>query len=243
MRAIANAWVTQIGDDNMLPGFNFRTGKSDPSELIDPKLQHVRARNPLLYRGSIFTNDAARVEYHSRDILLPNELNLRLPPEQLMWHAPEGFDETKFNVSERIRALEAEFQSVLQREQAATLGTSNTAASTLRTNTLLPYPIARGQRRLPRRARKRAIVELSSDIDETLSQDSAASERSGSCSPDSSSSEVDSPRTRSQRQSRNQDTASSDSGDEADGSSSCSERQRRGQSLRHARSQPQTRSR
>jgi hypothetical protein len=43
-----------------------------------------------------------------------------------MWRAPEGFDETKFNVSERIRALEAEFQSVLQREQAAIIGTSNT---------------------------------------------------------------------------------------------------------------------
>ena len=250
--------MTRIDSDNMRNGFNWRSGTLDSSVIIDPKLQHVRARNPLLYRSSIFTDDGARAEYRDRHMILPNELNLRLnqrsPPMQIVWRAPQGFDATKFNVSQRMQALGAEYQLVLERDQEGTDSTSNAAghqrrARTARTNagTLLPPPTVIEPFRQQRQARRRstAVLEYSSEIEGTHSEESSSSERSNSSdssdershlsdssdersrlcdsSPSEGSECSDSPRTGSQRHSRNHAmVTSSYSGEDGDEDDPCS---------------------
>ena len=210
----------------MQNGFNWRTGTLDSSVLIDPRLQHVRQRNPVLYRASIFTDDGARAEYRSRDMILPNTLNLRLnprlPPFRIVWRAPPEFDHAKFDVTQRISALAAEYRLVLQRDpdRTSTAGYQR-RANTVRTNRLLPYPNVNAPRRPQRQGRRSAIVESSSDLTGTRSEESPSSLRAGSCSSDSHASQAsefsDRPRTGSRRQGRDTDTIElSDSCDNAD---------------------------
>ena len=211
----------------MQNGFNWRNGTLDSSVLIDPRFQHVRQRNPVLYRASIFTDDGARAEYRSRDMILPNTLNLRLnprlPPLMIAWRAPPEFDDAKFNVTRRIRALAAEYRLVLQRDPARTSTAGyQRRASTERTNRLLPYPNVVAPRRPQRRSRRPAIVDSSSVLTGTHSEESPSSLRSGSCSSDSHPQQAsefsDSPRTGPRRQGRDKDNiALSDSCDNADG--------------------------
>ena len=228
--------MTRIDGDNMRNGFNWRSGTLDSSVIIDPKLQHIRERNPFLYRDSIFTDDGARAKYQDRNMLLPNELNLRLNQhsERIVWRASPGFDETKFNVSEKMQALAAEYQLVLERDQEATDGTSDAAghqrrARTARADagTLLPHPVVIEPRRPQRHVRLQSVpvIENSSGIDGSRYEES---ERSGSRSSDTFPSEGSEPdcsdnaRIASQRQTRNRAVfASSDSGEEADGGESC----------------------
>jgi len=237
--------MTRIDGDNMRNGFNWRSGTLDSSVIIDPKLQHVRVRNPLLYRDSIFTDQGARAEYRDRDMILPNELNLRLnrrlPPMGIVWRAPQGFDATKFNVSQRMQALAAEYQLILERDPEETDSTSNAAGRrrrvrTARTDagTLLPHPMAIETRRQQRQACRRSttVLEYSSDIAERHSEESPSDERShwshssdersnfsDSSDEGSEGSECsDSPHTGSRRQTRNHAVfTSSNSGEEGDG--------------------------
>ena len=221
--------MTHIDDGNMRNGFNWRSGNLDSSVIIDLKLQHVRKRNPLLYRASIFTEDGARAEYSNRDMILPNELNLRLnrssPPVHIMWSASEGFDETRFNVSERMQELAEEYERILEQDQEATDSTAGhqRRARTARADagTLLPHPTVMEPRRPQRQARQRsvAVVDNPSDIDGTRSEELTSSERSGSRSSDSSPSDgsqcSDSPGMA--RQTRNGSVVDlSDSGEEGD---------------------------
>ena len=119
--------------------------------MIDPTLQYVRARNERLYRNSILTNDGARARY-GRDEILPNELNLHLPKPVISWRAPAEFDESRFQVTERIQAITAEYSESQQQQDAAS---GDERARPARTNALLPAPIVPESRRSQRTSRSR----------------------------------------------------------------------------------------
>jgi len=112
----------------------------------------------MLYRNSIITDDAARAGY-GRDAILPNELNLHLPKPVISWRAPADFDETRFQVTERIQAITAEYRESLQQHQEPA---SDARSRPARTNTLLPPPIVPESRRSQRTSRSRGrLTELS----------------------------------------------------------------------------------
>ena len=210
IRTISSAWLTDIGPGNMCPGFSWRTGKSHPSQIVDPKLQYVRLGDKRLYRNSILTERGARSgRMYGRDVMLPNQLNLRpdRPQMRILWHAPPDFDESRFQVAERIDELAAQYVLALQRTAAAAPSTSNAAGGErvtipARSNTLLPVPIEPESRR-PRRTQARPPVyaepsslsesERSEPPCSSASHCSNSSAGSESCHSESSESPTDSP--------------------------------------------------
>jgi hypothetical protein len=183
----------------MRPGFSWRTGKLDPSQIVDPKLQYVRAGDKRLYRDSILTNDGARSrKKYGRHVMLPNQFNLRpdRPQVQIVWRSPPGFDETKFQVSRRLEELAAQYRLSLQRSEAAARHTSNSAgdergASPARANTLLPGPSVPETRRSQRYQKKKPVYTEHSSSSELGSSESSSHDvpQSTSESPESGMSE------------------------------------------------------
>ena len=149
----------------MRPGFNWHTGKSDPSQIVDPKSQYVRAADKRLYRSSILTDQGARSRRkYGRNVMLPNQLNLRpdRPQAPILWLAPPGFDETKFHVSARLDALAAQYALCLQRTEADARRTANAAGderspSPASRNTMLAVPIVPEPRRSQRNPERRPV--------------------------------------------------------------------------------------
>ena len=181
----------------MRPGFNWHTGKLHPSQIVNPELQYVRAGDKRLYRSSILTDRGARSpQSFGRYVVLPNQLNLRLPHVPILWRRPPGFDETKFQVSQRIHALAVQYLLALQRTEAAARRTSNAAEderspSPARTNGLLPGPSVPESRRPQRTQRIRPqYAEHSSSSELQSSELSSHNQRSsGSSEPERSESE------------------------------------------------------
>ena len=208
----------------MRPGFNWRTGKSDPSQIVDPKSQYVRPANQRLYRNSILTDRGARSRrMYGRNVMLPNQWNLRpdRPQVPILWRAPPEFDETIFQVTERIDELAAQYVLSLQRTVAAAPGTSNAAGdergtSQARTNTLLPVPIVPEPRRSQRtQARMPVYADQSSSSGTERSESSPKSSASSSSEPSAGSESCFSERSESladsrQRPTRNRQMTESD---------------------------------